>query len=227
VKPSSSLQAFDPLCEVQSDKATVEITSPFEGTLKTLLVPEGGIAKVGEGLCLIEVELEDGEEDGEALVDGSGKGKEEESTESTAVLAPPPTGTPTQPPVQPRRPHPLDPNAQASSSSTSLSSTPANATMATPSVRHFARQSGITDLSVIGVGSGRGGRIEKKDVDAWLSGARGEVTERSSATGLQETMGEDMTVELGRTRHGMFKSMTKVSSSSAMGFKLRIMELTF
>lgn len=64
VKPSQTVQAFDPLCEVQSDKASVEITSPFEGVVKELLVQEGDVAKVGAGLCLIEVdeEVEQGEE---------------------------------------------------------------------------------------------------------------------------------------------------------------------
>ena len=64
MKPQASVQAFDTLLEVQSDKASVEITSPFEGTVKELLVQEGEIAKVGSGLCLIETEEEgtDGQE---------------------------------------------------------------------------------------------------------------------------------------------------------------------
>jgi 2-oxoisovalerate dehydrogenase E2 component (dihydrolipoyl transacylase) len=56
VKPTAKIQAFDSLCEVQSDKASVEITSPFEGVVQELLVQEGEVAKVGAGLCLIEVE---------------------------------------------------------------------------------------------------------------------------------------------------------------------------
>lgn len=59
VKPSNSVQAFDPLCEVQSDKASVEITSPFDGVIKELLVKEGDVAKVGETLCMIEIDEED------------------------------------------------------------------------------------------------------------------------------------------------------------------------
>jgi len=63
IQPQASVQEFDPLCEVQSDKASVEITSPSDGVIKELLVQEGEIAKVGAGLCLIEVE--------EDIVEGS------------------------------------------------------------------------------------------------------------------------------------------------------------
>ena len=62
VKPLAVVQAFDPLCEVQSDKASVEITSPFEGTVKDILAKEGDVVKVGSDLCLIEVEEDQPEE---------------------------------------------------------------------------------------------------------------------------------------------------------------------
>ncbi|KAJ3542651.1 hypothetical protein NMY22_g3427 [Coprinellus aureogranulatus] len=57
--PGTRISAFDPLCEVQSDKASVEITSPFDGVVLDLLVKEGEIAKVGSGLCVIEVDSEE------------------------------------------------------------------------------------------------------------------------------------------------------------------------
>jgi len=54
VKSRATVQAFDVLCEVQSNKASVEITSPFDGVLKEVLVKEGEIAKVGEVLSSAE-----------------------------------------------------------------------------------------------------------------------------------------------------------------------------
>ena len=56
VKSQGTVQAFDVLCEVQSDKASVEITSPFDGVSKPIFVKEGEVAKVGESPCLIETE---------------------------------------------------------------------------------------------------------------------------------------------------------------------------
>jgi pyruvate/2-oxoglutarate dehydrogenase complex dihydrolipoamide acyltransferase (E2) component len=50
----------DPLVEIQTDKATVEIPSPYEGTVLRILVAEGQVVPVGTELVLI------GEPDGEA-----------------------------------------------------------------------------------------------------------------------------------------------------------------
>ena len=47
VKPGDEIDQFDKLCEVQSDKATVEITSPFVGTIVSLEYETGDTAKVG------------------------------------------------------------------------------------------------------------------------------------------------------------------------------------
>jgi pyruvate/2-oxoglutarate dehydrogenase complex dihydrolipoamide acyltransferase (E2) component len=56
IQPRDRVQADQSLCQAEIDKATVEIPSPFHGVIKELLVQEGGIAKVGEGLCVMEVE---------------------------------------------------------------------------------------------------------------------------------------------------------------------------
>ena len=43
----------DPLVEIQTDKATVEIPSPFAGTVLKILVAEGDVAPVGTELIVI------------------------------------------------------------------------------------------------------------------------------------------------------------------------------
>ncbi|GAA5908525.1 uncharacterized protein JCM6883_005574 [Sporobolomyces salmoneus] len=62
VKPGDIITEFDPVAEVQSDKASVEITSPFSGTIKSVTGDVGDMLKVGATLC--RVELEGGEEGG-------------------------------------------------------------------------------------------------------------------------------------------------------------------
>ena len=52
------MKQFDRVAEVQSDKATVEITSRYDGIVKKLCYKEGDEAHVGETLLDIEVEEE-------------------------------------------------------------------------------------------------------------------------------------------------------------------------
>ncbi|GAA5859412.1 hypothetical protein JCM5353_004832 [Sporobolomyces roseus] len=55
VNPGDKIEEFDPVVEVTSDKATVEITSPFSGTIKSVAGGVGDMLKVGSTLCEIEV----------------------------------------------------------------------------------------------------------------------------------------------------------------------------
>jgi len=188
------VQAFDPLCEVQSDKASVEITSPFDGVIKELLVQEGEIAKVGAGLCTIEVE--------EEVTEGSEPSPVEpvalSSVETKPTLS---TETPsTDGAYATRRPHPMDPNHTGEQKSSN-----SDHVFAAPSVRHFARQQGV-DLGLLVPGSGKNGRIEKGDIESFLNSQRAASTQ---GVPTSEPLG-DVVVELGRTRYGMWKAMVKV-----------------
>ncbi|KAF8183892.1 2-oxoacid dehydrogenases acyltransferase-domain-containing protein [Mycena galopus ATCC 62051] len=203
VAPRATIGAFDPLCEVQSDKASVEITSPFDGVVKELLVQEGQVAKVGQGLCTIEVE--------EEMVEG--KGAEEASVEEPSKPAPSVeqpketlvTSVPEPAPSPPRRPHPLDPTFTPEKGADSSN------VLATPSVRHFARTQGV-DLALLAPGRGKAGRVEKADVEAYLSGSSA-----TSAPALTQSE-EDIVVELGRTRNAMFRAMVKSLEIPLFGY---------
>ncbi|KIJ45045.1 hypothetical protein M422DRAFT_227581 [Sphaerobolus stellatus SS14] len=177
VKLHATVQSFDPLCEVQSDKASVEITSPFDGIVTELLVKEGDVAKVGEGLCLIETE-----EEHDADV------PEEKSSSEPIIEAPLVEKSQHAPNRPSSKPHPLDPSYPPAK--------PRADVLATPSVRHFARQKGV-DLTLLTSGSGKGGRFEKRDVEAFLTAK------------AEPPIAEDQEVELGRTRFAMWKAMTK------------------
>ncbi|KAI0825297.1 hypothetical protein BC628DRAFT_1410344 [Trametes gibbosa] len=211
VKPASPVNSFDPLCEVQSDKASVEITSPFDGIVKELLVQEGEVAKVGQDLCTIEVVDDGAVADDPALVPATPSDPPQQSSlsspdhESTQPSHPQhrSSAAPT------RRPHPLDPNVppevRAQSSAAAID------VLATPSVRYHARQNGV-DLRVLVPGSGKNGRIEKRDVDAFLQrgsvqGATSQSVSSAAETVLQHE--KDVTVELSRTRWNMWKAMEK------------------
>ncbi|KAI0641075.1 2-oxoacid dehydrogenases acyltransferase-domain-containing protein [Trametes meyenii] len=218
VKPASPVHTFDPLCEVQSDKASVEITSPFDGIIKDLLVEEGHVAKVGQDLCTIEVA-----DDMIAVEDEVPLATPVEQPVFTTggnVRCPPPKQHATsaggpgevehQPsPKQTRRPHPLDPNAPLEARAPF---SPAQDVLATPSVRHYARQHGV-NLSSVAPGSGKDGRIEKRDVDTFLrrGAIESAVSQDTAATYPVPApqLDKDVTVELSRTRWNMWKAMEK------------------
>jgi 2-oxoisovalerate dehydrogenase E2 component (dihydrolipoyl transacylase) len=55
VKEGDQIKEMDNLCGVESDKASVELTSPFTGTVKKLSHTTGATVKVGQTLVEIEV----------------------------------------------------------------------------------------------------------------------------------------------------------------------------
>jgi len=173
--------------------------------MKEILVEEGGVAKVGEPLCIIETE--DGEEadSAEAAAPSEAQpGPAPVTPQSTGPTPVPPTDNSAQPTTL-RRHHPLDPNKPAEPERSS----PDNA-LAVPSVRHFAMKNGILDLSKLMPGSGNNGRIEKSDVEAYLAGGATSIPQPTLSHPNVTPQGEDLVVELGRTRYGMWKAMVKV-----------------
>ncbi|CAK9318504.1 unnamed protein product [Citrullus colocynthis] len=56
VQEGDEVEEFQPLCEVQSDKATIEITSRYKGKVVQFLYVPGDIVKVGETLLKVLVE---------------------------------------------------------------------------------------------------------------------------------------------------------------------------
>jgi pyruvate dehydrogenase E2 component (dihydrolipoamide acetyltransferase) len=54
VAPGSEVRAFDPLCEVESAKAAVELTTPVAGVVKETRFAEGDVAHLGDVLVVID-----------------------------------------------------------------------------------------------------------------------------------------------------------------------------
>lgn len=64
VKEGDNVKSFDRICEVQSDKATVEITSRYDGKIAKVHYAEGAIVKVGATL----IDIQAGDSTGPKLV---------------------------------------------------------------------------------------------------------------------------------------------------------------
>jgi len=80
-KEGEAFGADEPLVELITDKATLELPAPFAGTLKKILKARGETARVGEAIALLE------EGKAEAQVQAPTQAPEEASPEPLAMPA--------------------------------------------------------------------------------------------------------------------------------------------
>ncbi|WWD22676.1 hypothetical protein CI109_107169 [Kwoniella shandongensis] len=86
VEEGQEVQEFDALCEVQSDKSVVELTSHATGVVQGIKAETGKMVKVGQVLC--EIRIDDGAEAVEEIHEEETQiGEEEPSTTSTGEAA--------------------------------------------------------------------------------------------------------------------------------------------
>lgn len=91
VQPGDTVEEYDPICEVITDKVTAEVPSVFNGVLKELLVNEGETVEVGTPICTMETE-DSGESGETGETDKSESVQEPKSTEEKKA-APKSSGT--------------------------------------------------------------------------------------------------------------------------------------
>ena len=149
VAPGGAIALDDPIVEVETEKVTVEIPSPFAGTLTSVLVPEGATVPVGASL---------------AEIDAIGKPVPTAPAAPTAVPAAAPTREPAPAPVaSPSAPPP----PPATGATPSADQRPPDKRRYSPAVTRLATEHGI-DLAALS-GSGARGRVTRKDVLAAVS----------------------------------------------------------
>ncbi|MBD3392925.1 MAG: hypothetical protein GF418_12540 [Chitinivibrionales bacterium] len=152
----------DVVCEVETDKATMEYESTADGTLLKVIVGSGGQVKVGDPIAIVGEEGEDISQllsqVASASAAASPKPASAPSEDSAAGPAtnPPPESIPAGPSAQ--RPAPQAPEASAAP----------GGVLASPLARRLAREKGIDLRSVRG--SGPGGRIVKRDLETAPAG---------------------------------------------------------
>jgi len=187
VQPGARVAQFDKICEVQSDKAAVEITSRFDGVIKKLHYEADDMAKVGSPLVDIDIQGEISEED-EGLTKVESEKVEEEKTTSPEAESPSK--------VQQEWKQPAEIPARTLGK---------HASLATPAVRHLTKELNIeiTDVS----GTGKDGRVLKEDVQRHADAKRAGASS-TPGPAPSEPLGEDKIVQLSPIQKKMYQIMT-------------------
>lgn len=84
VKPGDTIEEYDALCEVITDKVTAEVPSTFNGTIKEIVVEAGETVDVGTVICTMDVEGETSEDNNNSADEQT---EPEASQEEQAVKA--------------------------------------------------------------------------------------------------------------------------------------------
>lgn len=157
VKEGEEIKEDDVLCEVQNDKAVVEIPSPVDGTVEKVHVDEGTVAIVGD--TLITFDAEGYEDEAEETEEESTSNDKEEPSEKESKKE-----------EKAEKETPEKEEKQETSDDKRV--------IAMPSVRKHARDNDVSIQEV--KGSGKNGRILKEDIDNYLSGDQKEESQKSS-----------------------------------------------
>lgn len=144
VSPGTRVNKYDPLCEVSTDKVNAEVPSTVAGTVTELVAQEGDTVAVGDLICYIETEGDTDVTAEAAPQAESGKAEQEASPAKTDGQPAAATGE-----NQRNRQQLIEVDRSQKA-------------RYSPAVLHLAQKHQL-DLTQI-EGTGRGGRITRKDV---------------------------------------------------------------
>ena len=181
-----AVKSGEPLAEVETDKAIMELVARGDGVLRKRLINEGESRPVGQLVGVIagkdeniEALLQEG--GGRKEEGGAAKAPQQEQSAPKAAATPAPQTTATaSPPPPPPAPSssPLPPSSQGNGGRSKSS----------PLARRIANERGV-DISGM-QGSGPGGRIIKRDIEAAASGAPPRAAQ-PALTARPSTLGAD------------------------------------
>ncbi|CAI7580064.1 unnamed protein product [Penicillium pancosmium] len=201
VKPGDRVSQFDAICEVQSDKASVEITSRYDGVIASLHHEADEMAEVGKPLLDIDVEDDPSDPNQTPTQSAPEETASEDMRTATARQAEAPANTNTLHNLPDANPEPKAKNSE----------------LIVPAVRGMLKQHKI-DINDV-TGSGKGGRVMKEDVQRYLDSKNVASKPLSSKTVAEiDAAVEDKVVPLTPIESHMFKVMTRALSTPHFGY---------
>jgi 2-oxoisovalerate dehydrogenase E2 component (dihydrolipoyl transacylase) len=185
-QPGDTVEKYEPLLEVITDKVNAEVPSPFAGVLKEILVQEGETVPNNAEIAVIETadDAATGATTGDAPA-ASAAVSDEKSAAPAAAEAPAPAAPTTSPTFVPADgPAGSDerseraaasatsaPTAVAAPAATEPADAPGNPdARMTPAVRRLLREHGVIAAQLVGTGGG--GRITREDVTNYVESQR-------------------------------------------------------
>ena len=165
----------DPLLEIETDKAAVEVPSPAGGKITEIMISEGDEVSVGQTIMKVETEVgAEGEGDGEAPAQEAPSGEAEKPAEKAPAAEAPSEAPAAEGPAAPAEETPAEETPAeeapaeekpAPSAAPAAPERPDGVPVpAAPSTRRLAREIGVDIHQVRGTGPG--GRISIEDVKA-------------------------------------------------------------
>jgi len=178
-KEGDRVSMGEPLAEIDTDKATMEMQALTSGVLRKILINEGESAPLGQLIAIVG----EPDEDISALLNKApAKASAPATTAQPASQSEPATQPPTQPQTQPPTQN-EQPAAAGNGKQGNVVEAPASGRLiVSPLAARMAAEAGI-DLRALS-GSGPGGRIIKRDIEAAIE-AGSAAPEQASVTQLR------------------------------------------
>ena len=162
VAVGDTVKEDDPILSVMTDKATVEIPAPCDGTVASIVGEAGDILPVG-GVCIV--------------FDVDGEGNASEASEAPEPVPEKAEPAEEKAPVEEKAaapPAPELPPVAAAPAAAPVARAAGTKALASPAVRQRARAANI-DLQLV-AGSGPAGRISHADLDRHIAGGAASAT---------------------------------------------------
>lgn len=171
VSPGDTIRRYDPLVEVVTDKVNMEVPAPRDGTIVGLLVSEGDTVEMGAAIAEMEVEGAVAEQKPAAEPSTDGPSVQAASRVGSMIVGANvgPTGgefTDTSLQMESSASEAAETTGSSASRRRGRQGRTDTGARISPVVRRLADRHGI-DVSQLS-GSGTGGRVTKRDVEAYL-----------------------------------------------------------
>ena len=210
-KEGDVISAGDVLCEVETDKASMEYEATQEGTLLKIIVGEGGNARVGQTIAILGEKGEDTSAlEKEIAEEGSGGGSDEADAEAEAPAEEKPEkqSAPEKPAEQPAAEQKTPEKPASGTSSAAARPSGDSGIKASPLAVKLAAERNI-NLALV-TGSGPNGRIVKRDIENFrgVPGGKAAVTS-AAASGGAVPAGADQEIPVAGKRAVIAKRLSE------------------